>query len=635
MGFVNRSNLGSHSGGSLKATRALEQKKGRAQAKQQQVGDDIASIASVILENAQEGVSAIEELKSSMEQVATAAEENSGASEQALKNVNNIKNNINAMNSTIDQAIANTLGAGTSVTNVVNSINGTVDRMVGFVNIAKDSVIKSEELKTASQSIGEAVGLIAEIADQTNLLALNAAIEASRAKEHGMGFAVVADEARNLAGVNETNAKHINDLVNGIQDSIDGIISDISSTATSIETTGNSGAFLSKHLEELVKITLYSVEAAKNASNFTNQLFKLSNEIYENSEKITVASSQIAHAVEITLNGIDLQVDAMNQNEEDIKELTSLASEIKYSNDPSQTTEDIASNADSLSDSIEKIQTSMQDVSKALTDIETQTKSTNEAAIKNKEKAELAVGLSTDIDAIIDIIRRNFDILKHSFQQVKNSLGDIKSNVNDSTKKGVSAKNELGTIKNESRNVSKTVRKISNSITQLNMLAISGSIEAARVGEHGKGFAVVSADIRTLAQDSDTNIEKITDIVEIMNGNVESADKIWNNLIEGQEHEQANIDSLIVQSDEIMNQLVDVLDRYQKLKNMNDQNLEGLNQALGGIDEIQKAIELSATNSLEARKASELIVETIENMFDGIEELVSVTEDMLLKHKIL
>jgi methyl-accepting chemotaxis protein len=45
------------------------------------------------------------------------------------------------------------------------------------------------------------------------------------------------------------------------------------------------------------------------------------------------------------------------------------------------------------------------------------------------------------------------------------------------------------------------------------MLAISGSIEAARVGEHGKGFAVVSADIRTLAQDSDTNIEKINDAI--------------------------------------------------------------------------------------------------------------------------
>ena len=623
MGFVNKSSSSKASTSS--ASSALAKKRGKTQAKQQQAGDDISSIANVILENAQEGVSAIEELKSSMEQVATAAEENSGASEMALKNVGGITKNIKSMSHNIESAITNTLGAGNTVTAAVESINGTVNKMVGFVNIAKDSVVKSEELKEASQSIGEAVGLIAEIADQTNLLALNAAIEASRAKEHGKGFAVVADEARNLAGVNEINAKHITELVNSIQDSIDGIITNISATAETIEGTGKDGARLRKNLEELVKITLYSVEAAKNAKNFTAQLLQLSSEIYSGSESITQASSQIAKSVEITLHSIDIQVDAMAKNEDEIKELTALADDIQYNPDAA---DEIAGSADSLTNSVEKIQSSMQDVSRSLNDIETQTKHTNKAAIKNKEKAESAVLLSKDVDAIVDIIRRNFDILKHSFQKVKGDLADIKSNVGKATDKGVEAQNELGTIKDESRNVSKTVRKISNSITQLNMLAISGSIEAARVGDFGKGFAVVSADIRTLAQDSDTNIEKITDIVEVMNSNVDGADRTWNNLINGQEQEQENIEALVVQTDNIMNQMVDLLDRYQKLKTMNDANLDGLNQALGGIDEIQKAIELSATNSLEARKASELIIETIDNIFDGIEELVSVADEM-------
>ena len=625
MGFVNKTTSSTTKSQLSSGVSSLAKKRG-SQAKQQQVSEDISNIANMILENAQEGVSAIEELKSSMEQVATAAEENSGASEQALKNVGSITQNIKAMSRSIESAIASTLSAGNTVTASVESINSTVNNMVGFVNIAKDSVVKSEELKTASQSIGEAVGLIAEIADQTNLLALNAAIEASRAKEHGKGFAVVADEARNLAGVNEANAKHITDLVNSIQDSIDDIIKNISSTAETIESTGHEGATLRKTLEELVKITLYSVEAAKNANGFTNQLLGISSEIYEGSSAITKASSEIAKSVEMTLHSIDIQVDAMSKNEDDIKELNSLAEEMKYSSD-SATSEDIIANADSLSESIEKIQSSMQEVTKSLNSIEAQTKNTNEAAIKNKERAEKALIYSKDIDSLVDIIRRNFDILKNSFQKVKSNLADIKGNVSNATSSGVEAQNELGTIKEQSRNVSKTVRKISNSITQLNMLAISGSIEAARVGDFGKGFAVVSADIRTLAQDSDTNIEKITDIVDVMNTNVDGADKSWNNLIQGQEQEKANIEALVVQTDNIMNQMIDLLDRYQKLKTINDQNVDSLNQALGGIDEIQKAIELSATNSLEARKASELIIETIENMFDGIEELVSVAEN--------
>jgi methyl-accepting chemotaxis protein len=45
------------------------------------------------------------------------------------------------------------------------------------------------------------------------------------------------------------------------------------------------------------------------------------------------------------------------------------------------------------------------------------------------------------------------------------------------------------------------------------MLAVSGSVEAARAGDFGKGFAVVSKDIRSLARDSGENAGRIKDTV--------------------------------------------------------------------------------------------------------------------------
>ncbi len=606
----------------------VDKRRAKTLAKQQQISESIASIAAGLLDNAQESVSAVEELKSSMDQIATAAEENSGASEQALKSVNEITKNINRMTNTIEIAIGSTLNSGDSILSAVNSINSTVTGMVESVKVAKNSSNKSEELKISSQNIGEAVSFIAKIADQTNLLALNAAIEASRAKEHGKGFAVVADETRALAGNSEKNAQFITDLVNQIQNGIDNIIKSITNTTEVIELTGEDGRELSSTLEELVKIANYSVEAARNASNFTNSLLKRSSDINSGSDSIAKASFQIANAVEETLSSVEIQANSLAQTEDDIKELTELSEELKHSTDTIKSAEEVAVSADSLSSSVEEIQRSMGEVTKALNEIESSSKTTNDAALKNKENVEKAIEASKDIDAIVDIVRRNFDILKASFSKVKNTLTDIKQNFINSIDEGQSAATELAVIKKESRNVEKTVGRISNSIIQLNMLAISGSIESARAGEFGKGFAVVSADIRSLAQDSETNTEKINDIIESMNSEIENVNIDWGNLLNKQDSEKNNIDKLINQVDVITAQLVDILDRYQGLKAINDQNLEGLDHAYSGIGEIQRAIELSATNAMESRKASELIIETIGNMAEGIEELAVMADEL-------
>jgi hypothetical protein len=61
------------------------------------------------------------------------------------------------------------------------------------------------------------------------------------------------------------------------------------------------------------------------------------------------------------------------------------------------------------------------------------------------------------------------------------------------------------------RNVEKIVDGIGMVSIQTNMLAVSGSVEAARAGEFGKGFAVVSKDIRNLAHDSGDSAGRIKD----------------------------------------------------------------------------------------------------------------------------
>ena len=68
-------------------------------------------------------------------------------------------------------------------------------------------------IEAASGRIGDVIGIIDGIAFQTSILALNAAVEAARAGEQGRGFAVVAQEVRGLAQRSAEAAREVKSLV--------------------------------------------------------------------------------------------------------------------------------------------------------------------------------------------------------------------------------------------------------------------------------------------------------------------------------------------------------------------------------------------------------------------------------------
>lgn len=93
---------------------------------------------------------------------------------------------------------------------VVQGAIAKIDQLASEVDKAAQVL---RELEGDSDSIGEVLKIIGDIADQTNLLALNAAIEAARAGEQGRGFAVVAEEVRTLASRTQESTAEIQQTI--------------------------------------------------------------------------------------------------------------------------------------------------------------------------------------------------------------------------------------------------------------------------------------------------------------------------------------------------------------------------------------------------------------------------------------
>lgn len=616
------------SGASSARDAEVQRKRARTLGKQQQAAERIAAATGQLSSGINEAASAAEQLKRAADQIATGAEQASGAAQESMTAFNQVIGAIalqlrNADISQTKAEVSQLLVAKTSadVATLITNVSVAGERQIA-------SVAMVVELEKQAANIGDIVKAVARIADQTNLLALNAAIEAARAGKHGKGFAVVADEVRTLAETSEMSAKQIQDLVGQIQLDVKAIADGINSSAKAIEGEVEKGKVITLQLEAIRTDVIEVVRGITEIATGAKQSDAAAQQALKGSVEIAAAALEQSAAAEETAKTVQQQSQALAESEHATQAMAELAEDLKHSTDVAKSAEEVASSAEELSSAVQEINSASAQIMAAIEQIRkgAQTSAAaceqSAAAVTQIERdVELAQQRATDGGEKVKNVLITLAVNKTSVDELINGITASVMGTQDSIKL-------VKALEQVSRRINKIVEAITTVSIQTNMLAVNGSIEAARAGEFGKGFVVVSTDIRNLARDSAENADRIKDLVKAVQDQIAAVSADLDDIVKSALREVEGAKASTANLVQIEADILVVDQGTREILSASLKIAAAIGQAKCGIEQISTASQQAEKAATEAASAATQQSKGAEELAAAIEEISSLADEL-------
>ena len=188
------------------------------------------------------------------------------------------------------------------------------------------------------------------------------------------------------------------------------------------------------------------------------------------------------------------------------------------------------------------------------------------------------------------------------------------------------AVSKMQSLEFQTQEITALVRLIQNIADQTNLLALNAAIEAARAGEHGRGFAVVADEVRKLSEQVAVSVKDITGFVnKIQNESREvsvSLEQGYAEVQAGSEQIQKTTDMLIEMESSLNEMIQNILIVSDKMSGLTE-NTANMSVA---IEEIASISQESAAGVEETSAASQQINSSMEEVSINSEQISGLAE---------
>lgn len=343
----------------------------------------------------------------------------------------------------------------------------------------------------------------------------------------------------------------------------------------------------------------------------------------------------VSEVVDVTkkIAGGDLTVSISNNSKDEIGQLSNsvqvmlsslreLVGEVQKSSmnvsstaqEMAASSEELASTATQISGTITDISkgTQMQsaksqDVSKAMVDM---TQSVQEVAVNSQKAAENSIESNKLI--------QNLGIIS---QDLIKKMDRIKGASEDSA-------NQIGQLDGKSKQIGEIVNLITSIADQTNLLALNAAIEAARAGEHGKGFAVVADEVRKLAEESGTAAKEIAKLIKEMQvGTDNTVSAMKNGSVE-----VSNGAKSLVEAVEMVGKVVET---SNEMSTMVQEIAAAAQEQAASIQEITSSVEEISAISEQSAAGTEETMASVQEQTASMEELAESAKNLSIMSETL